>query len=131
MPRHPPPAVRPLERGDCRLSLEEDLGQHIDHAPGGVFVADRKADAVGGGGEGVIHRRSTAFQGEHSGDTRGTYRDFPQVSAPIFHTRSAALSRPSRQFLHRLSTGFPTNGTQPPPRAPAGKTPPISLKFED
>jgi hypothetical protein len=96
-----------------------------------MLIADRKADAVGGWGEGAIHRRSTAFQGEHSGDTRRTYRDFPLVSAPIFHTRSAGLSRPSRQFLHRLSTGFSTNRAQSPPHTQFGKTPPISLKFED
>ena len=32
----------PLERGDRGLALEKALGQEIDHAPGGSFVADRK-----------------------------------------------------------------------------------------
>ena len=48
-----PASVRPLERGDRGLALEEDFGQHIDDALGGVFVADGKAGAVGGGGEGI------------------------------------------------------------------------------
>src|SRR5882724_3125264 len=47
-----PASVRPLERRDRRLALEEDVGEHVDHALGGVFVADREMRAVGGGGEG-------------------------------------------------------------------------------
>ena len=51
-----PASVRPLERGERGLVLEEDLGQHIDDALGGAFVADGKAGAVGGGGEGGGHQ---------------------------------------------------------------------------
>ena len=47
-----PAPVRSFERGDRGLAFEEAFGQQIDHALGGVFVADRKAGAVGGGGEG-------------------------------------------------------------------------------
>ena len=44
-----PAPSRPLERRDRGLALEKALGQHIDDAPGGLFVADGKAGAVGGG----------------------------------------------------------------------------------
>src|SRR5215469_12325625 len=67
MHRHIPTAVRPLERGDRRFALEEDLGQHSDHAFGGMLSADRKGDAVGSGGEGAIHRCSTAYWAGFSG----------------------------------------------------------------
>jgi hypothetical protein len=44
-----PAAVRPLERGDRGLAFEKHLGQDIDDALGGLFVADREAGSVGGG----------------------------------------------------------------------------------
>ena len=44
-----PAPVRPFERGDGGLALEKDFGKHVDDVPGGVFVADREAGAVGGG----------------------------------------------------------------------------------
>ena len=44
-----PAPVRPLERSDRRLALEEDFGEHVDNALGRVLVADRKAGAVGRG----------------------------------------------------------------------------------
>ena len=44
-----PAAVRPFERRDRGLALKENFGEQIDNALGGLFVADRKAGAVGGG----------------------------------------------------------------------------------
>ena len=37
-----PASVRPLERGERGLALEEDFGQEIDDALCGLFVADRQ-----------------------------------------------------------------------------------------
>ena len=47
-----PAPVRPLERGERGLVLEEDFGERVDDALGRAFIANGKAGAVGGGGEG-------------------------------------------------------------------------------
>src|SRR5258708_32880885 len=47
-----------LERGDRGLALEKTLGQEIDHAPRGLFVADRETRAAGAWGEGRGHQSS-------------------------------------------------------------------------
>ena len=47
-----PAPVGPLERGDRGLALEKALVEQIDHALGGLLVADGKGRAVGAGGEG-------------------------------------------------------------------------------
>ncbi len=44
-----------FERGDRGLALEKALGQEVDDALGDDFVADGKAGAMGGGGEGRRH----------------------------------------------------------------------------
>ncbi len=42
-----PAPVRPLERGNRRLALEEYLGQRVDQPPGGLLVGKREAGAMG------------------------------------------------------------------------------------
>ena len=55
-----PPELRPrfVERGDRGLTFEEDVFQRIGHAPGGLFVANGEAHAMGCGGERRVHHRS-------------------------------------------------------------------------
>ena len=55
-----PAPVRPLECRDRGLALEENLGEDVDHAFGGLFVANGKAGAVGGGSDGGGHLRGLA-----------------------------------------------------------------------
>ena len=76
-----PAPVRPLERRHRRLALEEDLGQHIDHALGGVLVANGKTGAVGGRRDGHRKARSTA-NGE---EKQGLFTGFSPSHAPEFH----------------------------------------------
>ena len=52
-----PAPVRPLERGDRGLALEEALGEPIDQTSCGRFAADRKTRAVGAGGGNRGHHR--------------------------------------------------------------------------
>ena len=66
MHRDIPAPVRPLERRHRRLALEKDLGQQIDHALGGMLVADRKWARWVAGVRGV----------EFTGYLRGTERTF-------------------------------------------------------
>jgi hypothetical protein len=40
-------SVRPLEGGDRRITLEKDLCEHVDDAPGSSLVGKRKAGAMG------------------------------------------------------------------------------------
>ena len=47
-----PTPVRPLVPGDSGLALKKDFGKHIDDQFGGMFVANREAGTVGGGGGG-------------------------------------------------------------------------------
>jgi len=55
-----PASAGRLERGDRGLALEETLGQEVDHALGDNLVANGKARAIGGGGEGRGHAGSVA-----------------------------------------------------------------------
>ena len=50
-----PAPVRPLERRDRGLALEENLGEDVDHAFGRMFIANGKAGAMGGGSNGGRH----------------------------------------------------------------------------
>jgi hypothetical protein len=53
-----PAPVRPLERGDRGLPLKKTLGQEIEDAPRGPFVADREGRTAGAGGDRGSHLRS-------------------------------------------------------------------------
>ena len=116
-----PAPVGTLERGDRGLALEEALGQEIDHAPGGLFVADREGGAVGGGGEGGGHRgsgevaQSLVFtacrlqvQGSSTASYTETYRDYHNLVPMICPINSAVFPRDYQQVIHSLSTSLST-----------------------
>ena len=95
-----PAPAGPLERGDRGLALEKALGQEIDHALGGMFVADGEAGAVGGGGEGGGHEGFWEFGGVSKGLAMKSF----SVALIAVVVSTAAVAGPSMTVVSTQTT---------------------------